>query len=168
MPAAARHPLPFLFLAVLAVPACEPVAQAADPFPPEHRSALADSVVAELDRFSTLTAEGTREAVAALYSDHPDFRFYESGRLQYTSAAGVREALAGLPPEGRLVTVFREVDVQPMAPGVAVSHARYETTARGFGQPFSYGGAMTLVWVHEDEGWRIRSGHTSSPVPEAR
>lgn len=155
-------------LLVLAFMACGPTGEPADPFPPEHRSALADSIAAQLDRFSTLTSEGTREELTALYSDHPDFRFYESGRLQYASADGVGEALAGLPPGGRLVTAFREVDIQPMAPGVAVSHALYETEARGFGEPFSYGGAMTLVWIHEADGWRIRSGHTSSPAPRER
>jgi hypothetical protein len=26
---------------------------------------------------------------------------------------------------------------------------------------------MTTVWVHEVDGWRILSGHTSAPVPRA-
>jgi len=154
-------------LIAIAAAGCGPEASP-PPFTADHRAALSDSIRAELERFSTRTAEGTPQELAVFYSEHPDFRFYESGRLQYESARGVREALAGLPPEGRLVTEFRAVEVQPVAPGVGVSHALYTTRAEGFGQPFSYGGAMTLVWVHEATGWRIRSGHSSAPVPDAR
>lgn len=155
-------------LAAVVLAACGPGGSPEPALTADHRAALSDSIRAELDRFSTLSAEGTAMEMAAFYSDHADFRFYESGRLQYDSAEGVRQALASLPPDGRLVTEFRDVEVQALAPGVAVSHALYASTAQGFGEPFSYEGAMTLVWVHEAVGWRIRSGHSSSPVPGAR
>ncbi len=101
-----------------------------------------------------------------MYSDAPGFRFLESGAVQYQSARALRAALAQLPPGVSLATTYRDIEIDPVRPGVAVWSALFESTFRdSTGPQFSYGGAVSVLWVHEPAGWRIRSGHSSAPVP---
>ena len=127
---------------------------------------MRDSVTAAVERFRQLAESGQWDSVGTLYSDATGFRFAESGAFQYGSAADVRAALAQLPPGVRIETTYHDVQVDPVAPGVAVVSALFESTFAGNdGMAFSFSGALTLVWAHEPDGWKIRSGHSSSPVP---
>lgn len=109
---------------------------------------------------------GAWEAAGDFYSDSPAFRFYENGELRYESADDVRAALADLGLGAQLTTEYSDTDIEPLAPGLAQVRSRFESTLRGEdGSEISYGGAVTMLWVHERGGWRILSGHSSAPVP---
>lgn len=162
-----RQVLAAACLALCATSGCRP-----DPDPAglseAHAAAIRDSVSNALDAFRELGSSPDPTAVAGFYSESPAFRFYESGALRYESAADVRAALEGLGPGMRVTTEYSSTDIEALAPGVALVRSLFESTLQGEGGfAFTYGGAMTTVWVHEADGWRILSGHTSAPVPRA-
>ena len=65
----------------------------------------------------------------------------------------------------RITTEYSDIAIEALAPGIAIVRSLFESTVRGEGGlAFTYGGAMTTVWVHEADGWRMLSGHTSAPV----
>lgn len=131
-----------------------------------HAAAIRDSVSAAMEEFRDLGAAADWEAAGNFYSDSPSFRFYENGELRYESADDVRAALADLGPAMRVTTEYSETDIEPLAPGLAQVRSGFESTLSGEGGfEFSYGGAVTMLWVHETGGWRILSGHSSAPVP---
>ncbi|MDE2654041.1 MAG: nuclear transport factor 2 family protein [Gemmatimonadota bacterium] len=131
-----------------------------------HAAAIRDSVASALNAFRELGSGPDPAAAGSFYSESPSFRFYENGALRYESAADVRAALMALGPAMRITTEYSDVDIAALAPGIAIVRSLFESTVRGEGGPaFTYGGAMTTVWVHEADGWRILSGHTSAPVP---
>ena len=135
-------------------------------FTAEHAVSIRDSAQALLAEFSRLSAAAHWDSLGALYSDRADFRFLESGSIQYASAAAVRAALAGVPAGQRIETRYDDVAVQALAPGLAVVAARFATEFRDSTTVlFGFGGAISLVLAHEAGGWRIVSGHSSAPVP---
>jgi len=134
--------------------------------PQAHAEAIRDSIRTVSDHFRRLSSNAQWDSLGAMYSDAPGFRFLESGSVQYATAGALRAALAQLPSGVSLTTTYRDLDVDPVRPGVAVMSALFETTFRDSAGPqFSFGGAVTVLWVHETDGWRIRGGHSSAPVP---
>lgn len=135
------------------------------PLTDAHAVAIQDSVRAVLDDFLRYSDTARWDSLGALYSDDPGFRFYESGTLQYESATAVRAALASLPPGMEISTEHHDTDIRPLAPGVALVRTLFESTfADSSGAGFGFSGAVTMLWVHEAAGWRILSGHSSTPV----
>ena len=131
-----------------------------------HAEAIRDSVAATLEEFRAIGIDSAWEDAGNFYSDSPSFRFYENGELRYESADDVRAALADLGPGMRVTTEYSDTDIEPLAPGLAQVRSRFESTLSGEGGfEFSYGGAVTMLWIHEKGGWRILSGHSSAPVP---
>lgn len=131
-----------------------------------HAAAIRDSVGAALDGFARFSAAARWDSLGMMYSDDPGFRFYESGTLQYESADAVRAALSSLPAGTTISTEYRDTDIRPLGPGLAIAGALFESTfAGGAGSGFRFSGAVTMVWVHEPGGWRILRGHSSAPVP---
>lgn len=136
------------------------------PLSEAHATAIADSAQTFLSEFTRLSAAARWDSVGALYSDRADFRFLESGAIQYSSAAAVRAALNGVAPGQHIVTRYDDVTVQALAPGLATVSARFSTEFRdSTAVLFGFGGAISLVLAHEPGGWRIVSGHSSAPVP---
>jgi hypothetical protein len=131
-----------------------------------HAEAIQDSVVAALSRLRQYSAAAEWDSVGTFYSGAPAFRFFESGQLQYGSAADVRSALANLPAGMSIATQYRDTEIQALAPGLALVGTMFETTfSDSTGVQFGFGGALTMLWVHEPGGWRILNGHSSAPVP---
>ena len=131
-----------------------------------HAEAIQDSVAAALSQFRRYSAAAEWDSVGALYSDVPAFRFFESGQLRYGSAAEVRSALGNLPAGMSITTDYRDTEIQALAPGLALASTMFETTfSDSTGARFGFGGALTMLWVHEPGGWRILNGHSSAPVP---
>lgn len=156
----------FWVAALFAAAAC---AEPAPAFTEARAAAVRDSATAFLAEFRRLSTAAQWDSVGRLYSDRPDFRFLESGQIQYTSAAAIRGAFSGVPAGQRIETDYDDVTVLALAPGVAVVTGRFTTRfADSTRTLFSYGGALSLVLHHETAGWRIVSGHTSSPVPRGR
>jgi hypothetical protein len=135
------------------------------PFTDAHQSAIRDSVTAALDAFKRYSASGKWDSLAALYSSAPDFRFAESGTIQYESAASIKGALSTVPAGTRIETNYEQLRIAPLAPGVAVASGLFITRFEdSTNSGFTFSGAISMVWVHEAEGWRIRHGHSSAPV----
>ena len=152
-------------LALCASPGCQ---TDADPggLSEAHAAAIRDSLSSALDAFRELGSGPDPTAAAGFYSESPAFRFYENGALRYESAAEVRAALEAVGAGMRITTEYTNTDIEALAPGLALVRSLFESTLRGVGGlAVTYGGAMTTVWVHEADGWRILSGHTSAPVP---
>lgn len=131
---------------------------------PAHRAALQDSVRVAMDDFQTRSAAEPAIAISELYSTDPAFRMYENGRLAYTSVEEIRRSLAALGPDARVRTEFHDPHILALGPGQALVHTGFSSTFGQGQEAFSFAGVMTLHWVHEGSGWRIRSGHTSSPA----
>ena len=166
-PSLRRRALTTACLALCATSGCRPDADSAG-LSEAHAAAIRDSVSSALDEFRELGSGPDPTAAGGFYSESPAFRFYESGALRYRSAADVRAALEGLGPGMRVTTEYSDTGIEALAPGVALVRSLFESTLEGEGGfAFTYGGAMTAVWIHEPDGWRILSGHTSAPVPRA-
>ena len=160
------RPLSGAYLAGLAIGLGFGCQSTRPPLTEAHAEAIRDSVAAAMEEFRNLGEAADREAVGNFYSESPAFRFYENGELRYESAGDVRAALADLGPGMRITTEYSETDIEPLAPGLAQVRSRFESTLSGEGGfELSYGGAVTMLWVHETGGWRILSGHSSAPVP---
>ena len=150
----------------LAVWACSGCGSEATRLTEAHAEAIRDSVAAALEEFRATGVAAAWETAGGFYSESPAFRFYENGELRYESADDVRAALTAIGPGMRLTTEYSDVDIEPLAPGLAHVRSRFESTLSGEdGFEFSYGGAVTMIWAHETGGWRILSGHSSAPVP---
>jgi hypothetical protein len=48
---------------------------------------------------------------------------------------------------------------------VGLGTTRYTTTVKDSTGGYSFGGLLTMTFVHRPGGWRIINGHTSSPRP---
>lgn len=130
-----------------------------------HAAAIRDSAQATLDAFLRYSAGGQWDSLAALYDDGPDFRWLEQGTLLYRSAAGIRQAMARVRPTTRIETSHFDSKIVPLAPGVASVATAFHTKFVDARNPagVEFGGVITMVLVHREEGWRIVVGHTSSP-----
>ena len=128
-------------------------------------AAIRDSVAVALTQFRKYSAASQWDSLAGLYSRSSDFRFLENGAVEYRSADAILAALRGLPPGTEIRTSYDQTEVVAVGPGVAWVSATFATTfSDGTGLQFEYGGAVTLMWVHEPDGWRIMGGHSSSLV----
>lgn len=150
-----------VLISCLVVAACSPPS---GELPEGHAAAIRDSVSAFLADWSAGEEEGDWQALLDRYADDARFVWTEDGRVRYRSVAEVRDGLQEL---GRsfsgMTTEFVDPVVTPLAPGLANVTTRFRTTLRSAETPaVTFGGAMTMTLVRENEGWRILQGHTSS------
>ena len=118
-----------------------------------HAAAIRDSVSSALHAFREFGPGPDPAAVGGFFSESPTFRYYENGALRYESAAELRAALGGLGPAMRITTEHSDTDIEALAPDLAFLRSLFESTLQGEGGfAFTYGGAMTTVWVHEADG----------------
>ena len=135
-------------------------------FQAAHRDAIRDSVGTAMAQFARYSSASQWDSLAELYSTSTAFRFLESGVMQYRSQQSVRAGLDDVPPGMNITTTYQELEIDPVAPGVATVTGLFKTTfADSTGFRFGFEGALSLLWTHEADGWRIRSGHSSAPVP---
>ena len=125
-----------------------------------HALAIGDSVRSAMATYRRFATTGRWDSLAAMYSRADDVRWIEDGKRSDGSA--IRKELLGL---GALhvETTYDSTEVAALAPGVA-SLTTYHRT-RFIGTPVQFAGAISVIWVHEPAGWRIRAGHSSVPVP---
>jgi uncharacterized protein DUF4440 len=128
-----------------------------------HAGAIQDSVRTALADFRRYAATAQWDSLVRLYSADSSFRWIEDGRLARRSA--VQQALSGLPPGVRVETTYDSMEVSALAPGVGELTTYYQTRFVGSPTPVQFAGAISMVWMHEPGGWRIRSGHSSSATP---
>jgi len=154
-----RRALPGLALS-LSVLAFADCATSAPELTPSHVAAIQDSVRTALAEFRRYSAAAQWDSVAGLYSTDSGFRWIEDGTR--SDRAVLQKTLSALPKGMRVETTYDSTDVAALGPGVAVLTTYYHTQFVGASPPVQFGGAISMVWIHEPGGWRIRSGHSSS------
>lgn len=163
-----RAPALVLALGLAAVPcAAQPATRGA--LPPAHAAAIRDSARAFLAELEKTFASGDRAATARMYSSDARFRWVESGRVTARSAAQIAEYLKQIPAGLKVATTYTDPDFAALAPGLAQVVTPFQTT---MGDPAaggaSFGGMLTMILVHERDGWRLLHGHASSPDARGR
>ncbi len=131
---------------------------------PAHAAAIQDSVKAMLADFQRLSAARQYDSASSLYAEGAGFRWIENGEVRARSAAQIRKGLGAVPRTTRIETTFQDLDITPVAPGVALVITPYRTRfVDSAGGGFAFGGVLSMTIVHRPEGWRFLQGHTSSP-----
>ncbi len=132
-----------------------------------RRAAIVDSVHTMLGAWRDALNARDFARAGTYYSSDTAFRWYEDGRLTYTSAQAVRDTIQAMAPglSGFEVTLI-DPKITALGPGSAIVTAEFtekitDTTKRIVG----FAGAMSLVVVHADSGWQFLIGHNSSLPP---
>ena len=107
------------------------------------------------------------ERAASFYATDSAFRWYEDGKLTYTSAKVIRDSMLAMKPVLRgFEATFTDTRVTPLAPGSAVVTAEFiEKLTDTSGKMVAYAGAISLAVVHSGAGWQVLVGHNSSLPP---
>jgi len=127
-------------------------------------TAIRQGVQATLDAYAKLSAAGSWEALMRLYADEPRFRWMSNGTIVARSVDEIRKTFLALPPGSRFETTYQDVEITPLAPGVAQMAAPFQTRVvdpKSGG--YAFGGFLTMILVERADGWKILSGHASSP-----
>jgi ketosteroid isomerase-like protein len=129
---------------------------------------IREGVQAALDTHRELSAAGKWEALMRLYADDPRFRWVSNGAVEARSVEEIRKYFSALPSGARVETTYRDTEITPLAPGLALVATRFETRVvdpKSGG--FSFGGFLTMTFVERGDGWKILEGHASSPRPRS-
>jgi ketosteroid isomerase-like protein len=129
-----------------------------------HAAALRDSARTMLATFQRLSAAQQWDSVASLYAEDSTFWWAEQGTIRYR-AGEIRRALTGMPRGMRIETTYEGMEIVALAPGLASVMTRFQTRiGDSAAVAASFGGVVSMTLQHRAGGWRIISGHTSSPV----
>lgn len=141
----------------------------AEEMPEAQAAAIRRGVQATLDTYRELSAAGRWEALGRLYADDPRFRWVTNGVVVARSVETIRKTFAAQPAGSRAETTYQDVEITPLAPGLAQAATPYQTRLvdpKGGG--FTYGGYLTMILVERPDDWKILSGHASSPDRHGR
>ncbi|MEO1008353.1 MAG: nuclear transport factor 2 family protein [Planctomycetota bacterium] len=132
--------------------------------------ALDQELRAFAQRYVETLAGGDDGAIATLYADEARFAWFTDGVRLYDSAADVTNSLGEIRGMGAaLETTLRDVEVVPLAEGLAEIRALFRTRATiGDREAFAYAGAMTMVVERAGDGWVVVGGHSSTPSAPPR
>ncbi|MEO8452234.1 MAG: nuclear transport factor 2 family protein [Gemmatimonadota bacterium] len=131
--------------------------------------AIRDSVRTAIDGLQRHFAAAQWDSVTRIYADDPSFRWLEDGRVVARSAAEIRQYFAKMPAGTRIETTYHDTEILPIVPGVASVVTNFQThMSDSTADPgFTFGGILTMTFVHRDDGWRILNGHASAPRPRS-
>lgn len=128
--------------------------------------AIRDSVQAMLDDFTAKMNAKDFSGVGEHYSNYSSFYWVEGGSLRYRSAEEVRTGLKSLESIPEIELKYYETKIDVVSPTVATVRTEFSQTFKeGVGKGTTFGGYLTIVVVRESDGWKMRSGHTSSRFP---
>ena len=127
------------------------------------RGAIVDDVRRFLRDYQNAVSSGDLAAIAQLYDDDPAFHWIENGKVSYESHAALVAVFKGFQSSVQeLQLSVRDTRIEPLAPTVAnVSGSYSQVFIDQAGKRYETAGAMTLVVVRRDSGWRILMGHVS-------
>ena len=153
-----------LFAAVLV--ACAAPAPA---FSPAHRTAIIDSVHTLLVAWRDALNARDFARAGGYYSNDSAFRWYEDGKLAYTSAQAIRDTKKAMAPGLRGIDVtLIDPKITALGPGAAIVTVEFtEKITDTTGRLVGFAGALSLTVVHADSGWQFLVGHNSSLPPPA-
>lgn len=128
--------------------------------------AIRDSVKIMLDGFTAKMNTKDFAGVGEYYSNDSSFFWVEGGSLRYRSADEVRAGLKSLESIPEIELKYYETKIDVLSPTVASVRTEFSQTFKeGVGKGTTFGGYLTIVVVREADGWKMRSGHTSSRFP---
>lgn len=131
----------------------------------EQAAAVRSGVQAALDSYRELAAAGRWEEMLRLNADDARFRWVANGVVEARSVEEIRKNFLALPAGTRVETSYKDTEITPLAPGVAQVLTQFQTRLvdpKGGG--FSFGGILSMILVDRGDGWKILSGHSSSPI----
>lgn len=129
-------------------------------------NAIRDSVQALLTEFTDKMSNGDLKGAGELYSNDSSFYWIENGSLRFQKVSELRESLLTLKSIPQIKLTYYETRIDVLSPTIANVRTEFsQTFLNGVGKGDTYGGYMTLTVVREADGWRMRSGHTSSRRP---
>lgn len=135
---------------------------------PDHASAMRDSVEQLFEAIPEGLAADGPIAWLRHFEESPEFFMASAGRLVFPSSDSAETFVTDL--SRRIAAIqLRWIDLRvvPVNPGIAVVRASYEETVTDTaGIDVSFGGYMTGVARHDNQGWRVQHLHWSSPGPE--
>jgi hypothetical protein len=152
-------------LAMVGVACGSPVSRL--PLEADRSEAIRDSVKQFFESIpATLTEDGP---IAWLrhFEEGPEFFMASDGELAFPSSDSAKAFVRLLSQRiSAIRLLWADMRVVPLGPGIAVVGATYrETVTDTAGTEVDFGGFMTGVSRHHQEGWRIQNLHWSSPVP---
>lgn len=165
-----RNSLPLLLFGLLAAMACvacgPPVSK--QHLEPDHADAMRDSVEQFFESISSSLSEDGPIAWLQHFEESPEFFMASDGNLVFPSSDSAKAFVRGLSQRISAIQLrWIDLRVVPVNPGVAVAGASYqETVTDTAGVDVSFGGFMTGVVRHNEEGWRIQNLHWSRPISE--
>ncbi len=132
-------------------------------------AAIRDSVQATLAAYQKFSAAGQWDSVASLYVNDASLRWVTDGQVELRSVGDLRKYMAELPAGTSIRHEYQDTEILPVVPGVASVLTEFQTTLAYPSSPaFSFGGTMTMLFVHRPAGWRILAGHASTPSSTRR
>ncbi len=142
--------------------ACQPAGPNA--FSEEHAAAVADSARRALSEYVDHVNAGRWDSAVSYYANDSRFQWLEDGRLAYSSPEEIRTAIRSMEAMFQSSELtLSDTRVIPLAPGVAaVSTSFQQALTDTAGSAFSFGGAISLIAVHTESGWKMLIGHTST------
>jgi ketosteroid isomerase-like protein len=131
-----------------------------------HSAAIGDSVRATLSAFIGRMEATDGDSIARFYADDPRFTWTANGAVVARTVAQIRAGITALAGYPRWRLEYLSPTVVPLAAGVAAVTTNYtQTLTDSAGKDLTFGGALTLLWIHTPGGWKILQGHSSSPPP---
>ena len=134
--------------------------------PPAVDHAAVDEAIRDvLRQYGERINAGEWTASLDLYSDDERFYWAEDGRIAYPTKDAVREGLEGLGASlesTRLTAGDVRVTVLSESHGLAAFPYTQAMRLKS-GTEFEFSGVITMTLQKEPGGWRILSGHSSSP-----
>jgi hypothetical protein len=126
---------------------------------PSRAAAIADSVQGAIALYLRYMSAGQWDSVVSLYGTDSSFRWIESGQRYHGGT--IRRTLMSAPIGTHVETKYDSTEVVALAPGLALVTTYYNTQMSG---PMAahFGGAISMVWSHQPDGWRLIGGHSSS------
>jgi len=137
------------------------------PLEGDPSTALRDSVEQFFESIPGALAEEGPIAWLGFFEEDPDFFMASDGDLVFPSSDSATAFVRGLSEKiSTIQLTWKDLRVTPVASGIAVVGAAYrETVTDTAGVEVGFGGYVTGVARHREEGWRIQNLHWSSPVP---
>ena len=136
-------------------------------FTAAHRTAIVDSVSTMLTQWHDALNAMDFERAASFYAADSAFRWYEDGKLTFTSAKVIRDSMLSMKPALHgFEATFTDTRITPLAPGAAAVTAEFtEKLTDTTGKMVGYAGAISVVVMHTGAGWQVLIGHNSSLPP---
>jgi len=153
-------------LAVVGIACGSPVAR--QPLDEDHSAAIQDSVRQFFESIPGALAEEGPNAWLGLFEEGAEFFMASDGELVLPSGDSAKIVVRGLSQWISAIQLhWVDMRVVPIGPGIAVVGAAYrETVTDTAGVQVGFGGFVTGVARHGEQGWRIQNLHWSSPVQQ--